>query len=104
MKIGFKTLEELQNKYPINSIFIERDKEEVRYITAYNKTDLDYYKTVYSKLEPVYGETYKYKVTFKKHIESRVQGYIYDGELWYPAYETWDGWLPYIEPKYFNEE
>jgi hypothetical protein len=22
---------------------------------------------------------------------------IYDGEYWRPAYNTWDGWLPYDE-------
>ena len=21
-----------------------------------------------------------------------VQGYVFDGEYWYPAYDTWDGW------------
>ena len=27
--------------------------------------------------------------------EETVQGYIFDGEYWFPAYDTWDGWYPY---------
>lgn len=24
-----------------------------------------------------------------------VNGYLYDGDYWYPAYDTWDGWIPF---------
>ena len=24
-----------------------------------------------------------------------VEGYIFDGTYWFPAYDTWDGWCPY---------
>ena len=24
-----------------------------------------------------------------------VEGYIFDGTYWFPAYDTWDGWYPY---------
>ena len=27
--------------------------------------------------------------------EDKVEGYIFDGEYWFPAYNTWDGWCPY---------
>ena len=27
--------------------------------------------------------------------EDKVQGYIFDGKYWFPAYDTWDGWYPY---------
>ena len=41
----------------------------------------------------------------------KVEGYIFDGTYWFPAYDTWDGWYPYYgddehkvyEPK-INEE
>lgn len=26
-----------------------------------------------------------------------VEGFLYDGKYWRPAYNTWDGWLPYDE-------
>ena len=25
----------------------------------------------------------------------KVEGYIFDGTYWFPAYDTWDGWYPY---------
>lgn len=28
-------------------------------------------------------------------IKETVQGYIFDGTYWFPAYDTWDGWCPY---------
>lgn len=24
-----------------------------------------------------------------------VQGYLFDGYYWYPAYDDWDGWQPF---------
>jgi hypothetical protein len=27
--------------------------------------------------------------------EDKVERYIFDGQCWYPAYDTWDGWYPY---------
>lgn len=26
----------------------------------------------------------------------KVEGYIFDGKYWYPAYDTWDGWIPFF--------
>ena len=28
--------------------------------------------------------------------DHKVEGYIFDGECWFPAYDTWDGWCPYL--------
>jgi hypothetical protein len=28
--------------------------------------------------------------------EDKVQGYIFDGEYWFPAFDTWDGWCAYL--------
>jgi hypothetical protein len=25
----------------------------------------------------------------------KVEGYLFDGRYWFPAYDTWDGWYPY---------
>lgn len=25
-----------------------------------------------------------------------VEGYIFDGEYWFPAFDTWDGWCAYL--------
>lgn len=26
----------------------------------------------------------------------KVEGYVFDGKYWYPAYNTWDGWYEYF--------
>ncbi len=35
-----------------------------------------------------------------RHIKydsiDRVEGYVFDGEYWYPARDTWDGWCIYF--------
>ena len=31
----------------------------------------------------------------KYNVLDKVEGYIFDGEYWYPAYDTWDGWCPF---------
>ena len=28
--------------------------------------------------------------------EEKVEGYIFNGEYWFPAYNTWDGWCEYF--------
>ena len=33
-----------------------------------------------------------------------VEGYLYDGEYWRPARNSWDGWLPYDEDDLKVEE
>lgn len=33
------------------------------------------------------------KINFGSAI---VDGYLFDGKYWYPAYSTWDGWCPYF--------
>lgn len=30
-------------------------------------------------------------------IYKTVQGYLFDGYYWYPAYDDWDGWQPILE-------
>ena len=27
--------------------------------------------------------------------QEKVEGYVFDGRYWFPAYDTWDGWYPY---------
>lgn len=28
--------------------------------------------------------------------EEKVEGYIFNGKYWFPAYNTWDGWCEYF--------
>lgn len=35
-----------------------------------------------------------------RHLEygylDKVEGYVFDGEYWYPAQDSWDGWYPFF--------
>lgn len=94
-KVRFETLAELQETYPVGSVI----HEEIEEITAtryfYNKKDFDYLKYHYSFVEPIDDVTCFCR-KIQKHVKI-VEGYIFDGEYWRPAWNSWDGWLPYDE-------
>ena len=33
----------------------------------------------------------------------KVEGYVFDGEYWYPARDTWDGWIEFFGNDEDNE-
>lgn len=39
----------------------------------------------------------------EEKTECRVDGYLFNGESWYPAIQTWDGWLPVDEEEIDND-
>ena len=94
-KVCFETLAELQETYPVGSVIMENTEEWTSTNCFYSQRDLDLLKASCSVVIPVDDTTCfcKHKRITKKVVE----GYLYDGELWYPAYATWDGWLPYDE-------
>lgn len=59
----------------------------------------------YARMSPItIMEDFPIGIVIKKHCnqytnfevrEEKVQGYIFDGTYWFPAYDTWDGWCPY---------
>lgn len=98
----FKTLEELQAAYPINSVFSVRREinKDIRYF--YNKTDLRALERYNDDVDPISDcECVCTKTVINARI---VNGYIYDGEYWYPAYNSYDGWVEYDESDIFKEE
>lgn len=40
-------------------------------------------------------KSYCNKYTNLKTKEEKVEGYVFNGTYWFPAYDTWDGWYPY---------
>ena len=94
-KIYFDTIMELQETYPVGSSIIsfKRQIEENRYF--YNEKDLKILNQEYDIVTIVD----KNVCHCQKMIEQLkiVEGYLYDGEHWRPAYNSWDGWLPYDE-------
>jgi hypothetical protein len=101
-KYKFETLEELQQTYPIHSIFSKRTERHIDLRTYYNTNDLKVFKRYSDHVEILDDTTC---ITYKTWINTRtVDGYLYDGEYWYPAYNTHDGWVEYNESDIFKEE
>lgn len=98
----FNTLEELQHNYPIGSIFSKRTEHYINIHTYYNKNDLKAFENYYDKVEILDNTTC---ITYKTLINARiVNGYIYDGEYWCPAYIGHDGWCEYDKSDIFEEQ
>ena len=93
--IRFKTLEELQDKYPVGSIFFENYQDARDYRFFFSKKDFQLLQKEYDTIEAIDDITCECKKSV--HIVQIVEGYIYDGEYWYPAYDSLEGWRPYDE-------
>ena len=94
-KVRFEILAELQETYPVGSIFSEVGNTWIKDEYYYNDTDLKILKQKYDSVVPIGDNicTCNKKETYKNWVE----GYLYDGEYWRPARNTWDGWYPYDE-------
>ena len=94
-RIKFKTLAELQDKYPVGSVFKSCPHRDYALRYFYNEKDLKILKQQYDTVAIVgknMCQCWK-TVTYTKIVE----GYLYDGEYWYPAHQTHDGWIEYDE-------
>lgn len=85
----FKTLEELQEKYPIGSTYYIYWTP----IKAWcpNINDILVFKNEHPEARNFMICDNDWITAEEKH-EEKVTGYIFDGEYWYPAYRSWDGW------------
>lgn len=94
-KVRFETLAELQETYPVGSVFHREEREitETRYF--YNQKDLNHLKRLYHFVEPIDDNTCFCRRT--EYITKVVEGYLYDGEFWYPVRDSFDGWYAYDE-------
>lgn len=94
-KVRFETLTELQETYPVGSVINEVGNIWINDEYYYNDADLKILKHKYDSVVPIGDNTCicKKKETYKNLVE----GYLYDGEYWYPAYLTHDGWIEYDE-------
>ncbi len=94
-KIKFETLAELQDKYPIGSIFNERKHAWSKQEYYYNDTDLKVLKQRYDSVFPIDENRC---ICFKMDMyQDIVEGYLYNGKYWYPVHLTYNGWTEYDE-------
>ena len=91
----FKTFEEVQAKYPIGTkMNYTKGTMTQRYFYA-RPEDLVEYRRMYEKIEVISDELVECTCTVEDF--NSVDGYIYNGQYWYPAEVTWDGWVPIRE-------
>ena len=104
-KYVFETLEELQRVYPIHSVFSEQ--KVIHKVTCYNVYDFD---------AELIDELKKNSISLKKigenvyeriYIEANiifVDGYVCDGQYWYPAQRTLDVYKRINEHDIFHDK
>lgn len=88
----YKTLEELQKELPMRGRYIYAINEASYSMAYYNKMDLEIYRKRYTKVEIIDDTTCICYEPYYSFVD--IDGYIFDGISWYPAEETWDGWVP----------
>ena len=87
----YKTLEELQKKDPIDSVYL------VEWLDIHEwcptEADIKLFKQKHPNIRNFKQDADGIVWCQEKH-ENIVDGYLFDGEHWYPAIQTWDGWIP----------
>ena len=90
----YQTFEELKQNHPIGSIY----KTYWNYIHDWCPTPADVYtfKQKHPNIRNFHLDD-DGMIWCQEKSEYKVEGYLFDGESWYPAIQTWDGWLPIDE-------
>ena len=89
--IKFETLEELKVKYPIGTKINYRScqKTDIRYYSS--SADLEIFKKLYNNIEILNNA--QCRVWYTEEAYDEVEGYLFDGEYWYPVKNSYDGWI-----------
>ena len=93
---GFDKLEELQKEFPIGTV-VKWAEPRTYAAFFYSGKDLQLLqeqKDIASS--EIIGDD-MVKITTKRRPDITVEGYIFDGAKWWPAYNTWDGWVEWRE-------
>lgn len=98
----FSTLEELEKNYKVGSVFSQRIEHHIDANVYYSQSDLRIYRQYNDRVEVVDETTCLcYKTVINEII---VNGYLYDGNYWYPARIGYDGWYELDESDLFDEK
>lgn len=90
----FNSFEEIKKRYPIGKP-LRMAPEVTHNVFYYTQKDLEIYRKMYKNVT-ITGEN-TCRVTTPERVALAVEGYIFDGEKFYPAYTDWDGWQVWIE-------
>ena len=88
--IKAKSYEELKEKYPIGSKVNCQKYTKYKNIPYYSDDDLKKYRELYGKIT-ILDECYCKALITEERFDV-VEGYLFDGEYWYPVEQTWEGW------------
>lgn len=91
----FKTFEEVQEKYPIGTKVNYKKNTIIGQYFYASPEDIRRYRQEYHRVEVV-DDKYV-KCYWDSEDYNMVDGYLYNGEYWYPVENTWDGWVPIVE-------
>lgn len=95
--IKFKTYAEIKQHCPISRVIWSKTIRRAENIGYANKIDLELLRKYYGTDNVQILDGSWVKCWFDDTRQKIVEGYIFDGEYWYPAYNTHDGWVPYNE-------
>lgn len=87
----YQTLEELQQNYPIHSIYKICWNDIYEWCPT--SADVSIFKQKHPNIRNFHLDD-DGMAWCEEKIEYKVDGYLFDGEFWSPAIQTWDGWLP----------
>ena len=87
------TYEEITKNYPVGKI-LYKENEEIKFKRFYyTQKDLECFKETYKEVKILSDNVCL--CTDLRSDMVRVEGWLFDGKEWMPAYDTWDGWIPY---------
>ena len=104
----FKTFEEIKRKYPIGYTFnqkfgdikhhyFDNEKEKDDFIKKLNKDESQEILHVLSYEDKIY------EVIWKTYMTVKIDGYIFDGEYWYPSENYCENWTK-IDDLFLSKE
>lgn len=96
------TFEEIKSKYPIGFILKSVPVNVHDTKIYYNQKDLEIYRKQYTIVDVMpmnICECYRTDI-----LETKVEGWVFDGEDWAVAYNTWDGWQTYDDDELMEFE
>lgn len=85
----FASFEEINSAYPIGTV-LAYSNPYTQHGYYFSGDDLKAYRLQYDKVEVI--NDCEVLLTIGARPIQTVQGYVYDGNAWLCAYETWDGW------------
>jgi len=90
--VYFNTYEEINKAFPIGFIYRREEHKHRQLCYYYNNADINYYKAKYGN-ECIKEQTEDtFILEYVEVHEFKVEGYIYDGIKWCPAYFDNDSW------------